>query len=84
MAAAILEIVELPGGEIVLQRAGGEGGPLVSLRFSAESREFLGDSRLEVAKAMFKTAIVAAVEKAGGRVELDFVGPGGDTPRILH
>lgn len=84
MAASVLEIVELPNGDVVLQQAGGEGGALVTLRFSGTSRDFLGDSRLEVAKAMFKAGICTAVEKAGGRVELDFIGPDGDPQRILH
>ena len=54
LAASLLEIVEIANGEFVLQRAGGEGGPLVNIRFSDESRQYLADARLEIAKAMIQ------------------------------
>ena len=71
---ALLEIVELADGDIVLQPAGGGGAePLVRIRFSAESRSYLGDARLGVAKAMFEAGIRAAAAQAGEDAEVDEV-----------
>jgi hypothetical protein len=84
LTASLLEIVEIATGEFVLQRAGGEGGPLVNIRFSAESREYLADARLEVAKAMIQAGIQAAAQMAGGDAELDFVGDPEDADPVLH
>lgn len=58
--SALLEIVELVNGDIVLQRAGGEGGALMTIRFSDESREYLPEERLEVARAMIHAGIESA------------------------
>lgn len=54
---AILEIVELSDGEIVLRPAGGEGEPLMRIRFSEEIVELLHHSRFEVAQEMIDHAI---------------------------
>ena len=40
MSSSFLEIVEMPNGDIVLQRAEEEGEPLVVIQFSEESRAF--------------------------------------------
>ena len=60
MSASLLEIVDLGDGEIVLQRAEGDSEPLVTIRFSDESRIYLMDNGLEVAKAMIQAGIQAA------------------------
>ena len=60
MSASLLEIVDLGDGEIVLQRAGDDSEPLVTIRFSDESRIYLMDNGLEVAKAMIQAGIQAA------------------------
>jgi hypothetical protein len=60
MSASLLEIVDLGDGEIVLQRAEADSEPLVSIRFSDESRIYLMDNGLEVAKAMIQAGIQAA------------------------
>ena len=54
MPASFLEIVELENGDIVLKRADSEDEPLLSIRFSDESREYLPEARLEVARAMIQ------------------------------
>lgn len=84
MAASLLEIIEIASGEFVLQRAGGEGGPLVNIRFSDESRHYLAEARLEIAKAMIQAGIQAAAQMSGGDAELDFVGDAEDAGHILH
>ena len=40
MESTLLEIVELDDGDIVLQRADGEGGPLINIRFSDKTRAY--------------------------------------------
>lgn len=64
-----LELVELANGDIVLQRADHEGEPLVVIRFSEESRQFMGVSPLEVARAMIQAGIEVASEDVGMAVE---------------
>ncbi len=82
MSASVLEIVDLGNGEIVLQRADDDSEPLVTIRFSDESRVYLMDSGMEVAKAMIQAGIQAAatlMEQA--EVESE---PAEEAPRVLH
>lgn len=81
MPTSLLEIVDLGEGEIVLQRADDDSEPLVRICFSDESRLYLMDNGLEVAKVMIQAGMQAAatlveqdsaLEDAGGR------------PRVLH
>lgn len=60
MPAALLEIIDLGDGEVVLQRADDDSGPLVTIQFSEESQIYLSDNGLEVAKAMIQAGIQAA------------------------
>ena len=62
MSSSVLEIVELPDGEIVLKRADREEEPLVNIRFSDESLGDMPQMRLEVAKAMIQAGIQAFAE----------------------
>ncbi|MDH4039459.1 MAG: hypothetical protein OEW92_11030 [Gammaproteobacteria bacterium] len=81
MSASLLEIVDLGDGEIVLQRADADSEPLVSIRFSDESRVYLMDNGLEVAKAMIQAGIQAAAAIAE-QVEQETAT--GTTARMLH
>lgn len=82
MSASLLEIIDLGDGEIVLQRADDDSEPLVVIRFSEESRVYMMDNSLEVAKAMIQAGIQAAAEMAEqGDVEIE---PTVEAPRILH
>lgn len=82
MSASLLEIVDLGDGEIVLQRADDDSEPLVVIRFSEESRVYMMDNSLEVAKAMIQAGIQAAAEMAEqGEVEIE---PTFEAPRVLH
>jgi len=58
--STLYEIVELPNGEIALQKADENGEPLVSIRFSEESLYFLNDAKFDVAKAMIEAGLEAA------------------------
>ena len=85
MSSSFLEIVEMPNGDIVLQRSDEEDAePLVVIQFSEESRIYLMDGTLEVAKAMIQAGIQAAANMAEqGEIEVteEFQEQG---PRILH
>jgi len=78
---SFLEIVELSDGEIVLQRTDEDAPPLVSIRFSEESRFYMMDSGLEVARAMIQAGIQAAASIAE---QADAESPQGNTAHIVH
>lgn len=82
MSASLLEIVDLGDGEIVLQRADDDSEPLVVISFSEESRVYLMDNGLEVAKAMIQAGIqAAAVIAEQGDTEIE---ASAEAPRVLH
>ncbi len=82
MSASLLEIVDLGDGEIVLQRADDDSEPLVTIHFSEESRVYMLDNSLEVAKAMIQAGIQAAAEMAEqGEMEIESTV---EAPRVLH
>lgn len=64
MPTSLLEIVDLGDGDIVLQRADDAGEPLVTITFSDETRVYIQDQGLEVAKAMIQAGIQAAAQVA--------------------
>ncbi len=68
----ILEIVELANGDIALRRPDSEKDPLVSIRFSDESRHFLGKIRPLIAKAMIEAGIQAVQDLREGPWEENF------------
>ena len=83
----MLELVQLPDGQIALRRSDDEGGePLVVIQFSEESQVYLMDSTLEVARAMVQAGIQAAAQVAERReAEMAGKSPGGEGgPRIVH
>lgn len=56
----LLEVVELPDGEIVLRRSDsthGSGEPLVSIRFSGEARELLAGQAGNLGKSMIAAGL---------------------------
>ncbi len=70
MPASYLEIIQLPTGEVVLQRSD-EEEPLVTISFSEEARLFLQDGHVEVAKAMINAgiAVVGKMSESGQEME---------------
>jgi hypothetical protein len=63
VSSSFLEIVELSDGEIVLQQADDpDSEPLVTIRFSDESRAYMMDACIDVAKVMIQAGIQAAVQ----------------------
>jgi hypothetical protein len=82
VSASLLEIVDLGDGEVVLQRADDESEPLVTIRFSEESRHYLMDNGLEVARAMIQAGIQAAAALAEqGEVEIEATP---EASRVIH
>ena len=83
MSTSLLEIVDLGDGEIVLKRAEDEGEALVSIRFSEESRMYIADQGMEVAKAMIQAGIQAAAQLADqGDVEMEIETVRGVPPTV--
>lgn len=83
MPSSFLEIVELEDGEIVLQQSDvDDAEPLVIIRFSEESRAYMMDACMDVAKAMIQAGIQAASQMAEQAERDDEMESG--TPRILH
>lgn len=83
MSASLMEIVDLGDGQIVLQRADDDSEPLVTISFSEETRIYLMDNGLEVAKAMIQAGIQTAAALADeAEVEVEETHEQG--PRILH
>ena len=84
MSSSFLEIVEMPNGDIVLQRSDSDEEPLVVIQFSEESRVYLMDGSLEVARAMIQAGIEAAAQMSDqGEIEVteEHVA---EQPRVLH
>lgn len=86
MSTSLLEIVDLGNGEVVLQRADDASAPLLRIQFSEESRLYVMDNCLEVAKAMIQAGIEATAEiTEQGEVEIEEEAPRTvASSRILH
>lgn len=83
MATSFLEIVELANGEVTLQRAEDDSEPLVRIRFSEETRLYMMDNGLEVARAMIQAGIQAAAmiaERSDTELEAEHEG----VAHVLH
>lgn len=75
----LYEILELPNGEIVLQRLEGDAEPLVRIRFSDQAKAYMEDSSLMIAKAMVEAGI-----KAINELGQSATAPREQQPRQLH
>ena len=82
--SSFLEIVELVNGDIVLQRADGDGEPLMTIRFSDESKGYMPNGRLEVARAMIHAGIETASAMQFVKSELEEDATETESHRILH
>lgn len=60
---AILELVQLEGGELALRNAGSENEPLVKIQFSEEVKAILGDQTPLVAQHMIQAALFSLLER---------------------
>jgi hypothetical protein len=82
--SSFLEIVELVNGDIVLQRADGDGEALMTIRFSDESKTYMPNGRLEVARAMIHAGIETASQMQFVKSDLEDEDRDLESPRILH
>lgn len=60
---AVLELVQLEGGELALRNADSEKEPLVKIQFSDEVKDILGDQTPSVAQHMIQAALFGLLEK---------------------
>ncbi|QSQ95320.1 hypothetical protein [Acinetobacter indicus] len=60
---AILELVQLEGGELALRNAGSEQEPLVKIQFNDEVKALLGDQTPIVTQHMIQAALFGLLEK---------------------
>ena len=60
---AILELVQLEGGELALRNAGSESEPLVTIQFNEELRSILGEQMNVIAQQMIQAALYGLLEK---------------------
>ena len=82
--ASFLEIVELVNGDIVLQRADGEGegegDALMTIKFSDESKAYMPNGRLDVARAMIHAGIETASQMQLAKPDFEGDDSDGDFP----
>ena len=60
---AILELVQLEGGELALRNAGSENEPLFTIQFNEEVKALLGDQTPMIAQQMIQAALFGLLEK---------------------
>ncbi len=60
---AILELVQLEGGELALRNADSEKEPLVKIQFNDQVKALLGDQTQVIAQHMMQAALFAMMEK---------------------
>jgi hypothetical protein len=92
--ASLIEIVQLPSGEIVVRRVDVDGEhtdaePLAKIIFSPEARDFMGDATMEVAKAMIQSGLDTVSDimdemEESSEAQDDDVRPQGFSERTLH
>ena len=70
---AILELVQLEGGELALRNAGSESAPLVTIQFNEELKALLGDQTTVVAQQMVQAALYGLHEKQVGEWQEEVV-----------
>lgn len=70
---AILELVQLEGGELALRNAGSEKEPLLKIQFSDEVKEILGDQTPMVAQQMIQAALLGLLEKQMNQLQAEIV-----------
>jgi hypothetical protein len=94
MPASLIEIIQLPSGEIEVRRVDSRGAkdgePVVKLTFSEDAIEFMGDATMEIARVMVQAGLDAVseimdeMESLEDDAEHDVERPEGFSQRILH
>lgn len=60
---AILELVQLEGGELALRNAESEKDPLLTIQFNDDIKALLGDQMPVIAQHVIQAALMALLEK---------------------
>ena len=60
---AILELVQLEGGELALRNAESKKDPLLTIQFNDDIKALLGDQMPVIAQHMIQAALMALLEK---------------------
>lgn len=71
MPSSLYEIVMLPDGQVVLQRANEKGEPLIRINFSDEAKFYLNNTTIDIAKAMIDAGIDAVEELSAQALSVD-------------
>lgn len=71
MPSSLYEIVMLPDGQVVLQRANEKGEPLIRINFSDEAKFYLNNTTIDIAKAMIDAGIDAVEELSAEALSVD-------------
>lgn len=70
---AVLELVQLEGGELALRNAGSQQEPLVKIQFNDEVKALLGDETAVVAQHMVQAALYGLLEKQVNQWQAEIV-----------
>ncbi|WP_173911602.1 hypothetical protein [Acinetobacter sp. Marseille-Q1618] len=70
---AILELVQLEGGELALRNAGSEKEPLVTIQFNEEVKALLGEQTPVIAQHMIQAALYALMENQMNQLQAEVV-----------
>lgn len=70
---AILELVQLEGGELALRNADSEKDPLLTIQFNDEIKALLGDQMPVIAQQMIQAALFALLEKQSNEWDAEVV-----------
>lgn len=84
MAPSLFEIVVLPNGEVVLQRANTKGEPLIRIGFSDDVQAFLDDAKIDVAKVMIDAGIELFEQLGSDLLQLEEGETLETSPRVIH
>ena len=71
MSASFLEIVELANGDFALQRIDEDGETLLTISFSKETKDFLQENNVAVARAMINAGIQTVGSITSGEMNSD-------------
>ena len=78
---AILELVQLEGGELALRNTNSEQEePLVTIQFSDEVKALIGDQTPIIAQQMIQAALFALMEKQVNELQAEVVY---EQPRVM-
>lgn len=63
----VLELVQLPSGELALRSVGSKEEPLLTIKFSDKAQGALGDNTQQVAQHMIQSALYMMMEQQAAR-----------------